>query len=61
LLSQFLSKYWREVLQFLYVLRFTEERESELMGLLKLAIVDFKSFHGRKPAGENVKDFGIEP
>ena len=31
------------------------------MRLLKLAIVNFKPLHRRKPAGQNVEDFGIEP
>src|SRR5215510_3453965 len=51
LLSQSFCKHWRELLQFVYVVRPALERERKLARLLKIAVVNLETLHRRKFAG----------
>src|SRR5262245_58141910 len=60
LLPQPFGEHWRELLQFIYVVRLALERERQLPCLLKIAIVNLETLHRRKLARQNVEDFRIK-
>src|SRR5437870_8054495 len=61
LLPQFVGEHRRKFFQFLDIIRGTDQRESELPGLLKLAIVNFQACDRTKTRGQNVEHIGIKP
>ena len=61
LLPQFVGEHRRKFFQLFDIRRGTNQRESELPGLLKLAIVNFQACDRTKTRGQNVEHIRIKP